>query len=171
MRECMRIAAQAKTQQNTVLGARVMGTPPPTCTAKVMRYKAERSHVDLGPCECEITVQRCEGLPLPAGWKESDLNVYVTYTFPYPNKDEPQCGKTQCVRGTGSPQFDASTTFDFKSRRTFARMIPRRLCRMGFRVMLRRGSACRSCFFPDWFPLCLSGNLAPSVVTSSLGHT
>ncbi|CAI5437818.1 unnamed protein product [Caenorhabditis angaria] len=59
---------------------------------------------DLAEDAFELIITSCRNVPLPSGYEPHHANIFVKYTFPFPN-ETPQTGKTKTVAGNINPEF------------------------------------------------------------------
>ncbi|XP_070555638.1 coiled-coil and C2 domain-containing protein 1-like isoform X2 [Ptychodera flava] len=92
---------------DTVKNAYAHGDPVPRFHYAQKTFRMVRCNTDLNDNEIEISIIRGINFYLPSGMQSSELNTYVKYELPYPKDDDGQSGKTNTVKQTNNPEYDA----------------------------------------------------------------
>lgn len=93
---------------------------------EMRKFAIVHSNPSLSENKIEIEIVRGLTLPLPSGFLEQDLNVYIEMEFPWP-QDASQKEATDKIKGSASPEFNSKVQFDIdrKQMRSLQRIIKR----------------------------------------------
>ncbi|PAA60858.1 hypothetical protein BOX15_Mlig010407g1 [Macrostomum lignano] len=132
-----KLGRSATADLDYLLGQRRLKRPPPKFNFIWQSVSAVRCNPDLGENTLEVKVLNGISLPLPEGFKESDLETQVKIELPI-STESPLTQSTGWVKASANPSYDFATRFEVNRKaRSTARVFKTR--GLKFDVMYRRG--------------------------------
>ncbi|XP_061436143.1 coiled-coil and C2 domain-containing protein 1A-like isoform X1 [Lethenteron reissneri] len=115
---------EVATQLEFLRKAHSLGLPPPKSHQEKRTMRAIRINAHLSALEMELLIVKGINLPAPSGYSQGDLNSFIKFEFPFPTSDQPQTDKTQSVKNSCNPVYNAEFKLSIvRTNRTFRRAI------------------------------------------------
>ncbi|CAK1549613.1 unnamed protein product [Leptosia nina] len=127
------LAVTVKQDLDVVSVAKSLGQDPPKFHYEMRQFSIVQCNTDINESELELTVVRGIAYNVP---NPKEIDTYVKFEFPYP-QDAPVSDRTQLVKDTNSPQYDAVFTIPIQRQRACLRVFKRHAVK--FEVYSRGG--------------------------------